>query len=73
VNTTTNTLRDSIRAEVGRVGCCVVQPQQLRLLCSDELTMAELFACIAAVSREEGWSFSFLPGGAVEFGTLVTA
>lgn len=60
--------RNAIRAEVDRAGGCIVPAHQLRLLCSDELTLAEQFACIAAIAREEGWSFAFLPDGAVEFG-----
>jgi hypothetical protein len=67
VKRTSASQRASIRAEVERSGGCIVQPTEMSLLCADELSVAEQFDCIAAIAREEGWSFAFLPDGAVEF------
>jgi hypothetical protein len=50
-----------------------VRREELRLLCSDDLTHAEHFECIAAIAREERWSFAFLADGSVEFGTFAVA
>jgi hypothetical protein len=73
VNRTVQAQLAAIRAEVDRCGGCVVPAEQLRLLCSDDLTSAEQFECIAAIAREEGWSFAFLSDGSVEFGTFAVA
>jgi hypothetical protein len=58
---------------VNRSGGCIVPAHKLRLLCSDEVTHAEQFACIAALAREEGWSFTFLPDGSVDFAGFAAA
>jgi hypothetical protein len=57
-------IRAKVRADGGfTVGC-----EQLRVLCPDHLTVAEQFARVAEIARQEGWSFAFIGGGAVRFG-----
>ena len=60
----------AIRAEVERAGEALVEWQRLQLLCSDELTVAEQFRCIAEMARAERWSFAFLPNRAVRFAPI---
>ncbi|CAN5595608.1 hypothetical protein BH18VER1_BH18VER1_04780 [soil metagenome] len=62
-------IRENVRANGG----FTVDPQQLRLLCPDELSVAQQFACIAAIAQHEDWSFAFLPSGEVHFGSYTTA
>lgn len=58
-----------IRTRVRRDGGATVGGAELRLLCPDELPVSEQFSRIAAIAEKEGWSFAFMPGGAVRFGT----
>ena len=60
----------AIRTEIQRAGEALVDWQRLQLLCSDELSVAEQFRCIAEMARAEKWSFAFLPNRAVRFAPI---
>ena len=62
-----------IRSEVKRHGGVTIEGEDLRLLCPDELTTSEQFMRIASIAETEGWSFAFLPGGKLRFGSYVKA
>lgn len=59
-------IRETMEAEGG----CTVGRAQLRLISPDELTVAQQFLRIAVLAQQQGWSFAFLPDGAVHFGTF---
>jgi hypothetical protein len=58
-----------LKSVVLRDGGVTVAPTELRLLCSDSLSVSDQFMAIASIARKEGWSFAFLPDGAVRFGS----
>lgn len=62
-----------IRLAVEENGGATVDCDDLRVLCPDELTVSEQFMRIAEIAQREGWSFAFLPNGAVRFGAYAKA
>lgn len=62
-------IREMVAAEGGAtVGC-----EELKVLCPDYLTISEQFARIASIAQKEKWSFAFLAGGSVRFGSYDSA
>ena len=59
----------AIREKVQEEGGCTVSCEELRILCPDHLSVSEQFARIAAIAQHESWSFAFLSGGRVRFGS----
>ena len=62
-----------LRTEVQRRGGFTLTPERVRIICPDELTTTQHFACIAAIAQREGWSFAFLRDGSVHFGAYSAA
>ena len=62
-----------IRHEVRRRGGFTVRCEQIRLICPENLTAPQQFACISAIAQREGWSFALLRDGSVHFGAYGAA
>ena len=44
--------------------------EELRVLCSDEVTFTRQLDRVTEIAQQEGWSFAFLTDGSVRFASL---
>lgn len=58
-----------LKTDIARDGGVTVGGEDLQLLCPENLSASEQFMRIASLAQAEHWSFAFLPGGSVRFGS----